>query len=86
MNVRRAHLLVPPHFLVSTAFKKMRWKDEFGKWLPKLPFDWFQRSVHSSCSSYDIESHHYSPLLLLLLQHPPVPLYYHLAASLFGKK
>ena len=36
MNVR-AHLLVPPHFLVSTAFKKMRWKDEFGKWLPKLP-------------------------------------------------
>ena len=36
MNVR-AHLLVPPHFLVSSAFKKMRWKDEFGKWLPKLP-------------------------------------------------
>ena len=36
MNVR-AHLLVPPHFFVSTAFKKMRWKDEFGKWLPKLP-------------------------------------------------
>ena len=36
MNVR-AHLLVPPHFLVSIAFKKMRWKDEFGKWLPKLP-------------------------------------------------
>ena len=36
MNVR-AHLLVPPHFLVSTAFKKMRWKDEFGKWFPKLP-------------------------------------------------
>ena len=36
MNVR-AHLLVPPHFLVSTTFKKMRWKDEFGKWLPKLP-------------------------------------------------
>ena len=36
MNVR-AHLLVPPHFLFSTAFKKMRWKDEFGKWFPKLP-------------------------------------------------
>ena len=35
MNVR-AHRLVPPHFLVSTAFKKMRWKDEFRKWLPKL--------------------------------------------------
>ena len=35
MNVR-AHILVPPHFLVSTAFKKMRWKDEFRKWLPKL--------------------------------------------------
>ena len=30
-------MLVPPHFLVSTAFKKMRWKDEFRKWLPKLP-------------------------------------------------
>ena len=29
-------MLVPPHFLVSTAFKKMRWKDEFRKWLPKL--------------------------------------------------
>ena len=28
-------MLVPPHFLVSTAFKKMRWKDEFRKWLPK---------------------------------------------------
>ena len=25
------------HFFVSTAFeKKMRWKDEFRKWLPKL--------------------------------------------------
>ena len=36
MNVR-AHMLVPPHFLVSTAVKKMRWKDEFRKWLPKLP-------------------------------------------------
>ena len=35
MNVR-AHTLVPPHFFVSTAFKKMRWKDEFRKWLPKL--------------------------------------------------
>ena len=33
----RTHLLVPPHFLVSTASKKMRWKDEFGKWFPKLP-------------------------------------------------
>ena len=30
-------MLVPPHFLVSTAFKKMRWKYEFRKWLPKLP-------------------------------------------------
>ena len=30
MNVQ-AHMLVPPHFLVSTAFKKMRWKDEFRK-------------------------------------------------------
>ena len=29
-------MLVPPHYLVSTAFKKMRWKDEFRKWLPKL--------------------------------------------------
>ena len=29
-------MLVPPHFFVSTAFKKMRWKDEFRKWLPKL--------------------------------------------------
>ena len=29
-------MLVPPHFLVSTAFKKMRWKDEFRKWLPKV--------------------------------------------------
>ena len=29
-------MLVPPHFLVSTAFKKMGWKDEFRKWLPKL--------------------------------------------------
>ena len=29
-------MLVPPHFLVSTTFKKMRWKDEFRKWLPKL--------------------------------------------------
>ena len=29
-------MLVPPHFLVSTAFKKMRWKDEFRKWLLKL--------------------------------------------------
>ena len=29
-------MLVPPHVLVSTAFKKMRWKDEFRKWLPKL--------------------------------------------------
>ena len=29
-------MLVPPHFLVTTAFK-MRWKDEFRKWLPKLP-------------------------------------------------
>ena len=29
-------MLVPPHFLVSTAFEKMRWKDEFRKWLPKL--------------------------------------------------
>ena len=36
MNVR-APLLVPPDFLVSTAFEKMRWKDEFGKWFPKLP-------------------------------------------------
>ena len=35
MNVR-AHMLVPPHFFVSTAFKKMRWKDEFRKWLPKF--------------------------------------------------
>ena len=35
MNVR-AHLLIPPHFLGSTAFKKMRWKDESGKWFPKL--------------------------------------------------
>ena len=32
-------MLVPPHFLVSTAFKKMRWKDEFRKWLPKLSND-----------------------------------------------
>ena len=31
MNVR-AHLLVPPHFLGSTVFNKMTWKDEFGKW------------------------------------------------------
>ena len=31
-------MLVPPHFLVSTAFKKMRWKDEFRKWLPKLSY------------------------------------------------
>ena len=30
MNVR-AHMLIPPHYLVSTAFKKMRWKDEFSK-------------------------------------------------------
>ena len=30
-------MLVLPHFFVSTAFKKMRWKDEFRKWLPKLP-------------------------------------------------
>ena len=29
-------MLVPPHFLVSTAFKKMKWKDEFRKWLPKF--------------------------------------------------
>ena len=29
-------MLVPPHYLVSTAFKKMIWKDEFRKWLPKL--------------------------------------------------
>ena len=29
-------MLVPPHFFVSTAFKKMRWKDEFRKWLLKL--------------------------------------------------
>ena len=29
-------MLVPPHFWVSIAFKKMRWKDEFRKWLPKL--------------------------------------------------
>ena len=29
-------MLVPPHYLVSTVFKKMRWKDEFRKWLPKL--------------------------------------------------
>ena len=29
-------MLVPPHFLVSTAFKKMRLKYEFRKWLPKL--------------------------------------------------
>ena len=35
MNVR-AHLLVPPHFLGSTAFKKMRWKDESEKWFPIL--------------------------------------------------
>ena len=33
----RAHLLVPPHFLGFTAFKKMRWKDESGKSFPKLP-------------------------------------------------
>ena len=32
-------MLVPPHFLVSTAFKKMRWKDVFMKWLPKLYID-----------------------------------------------
>ena len=32
-------MLVPPHFLVSTAFEKMRWKDEFRKWLPKLSID-----------------------------------------------
>ena len=29
-------MLVPPHFFVSTAFKKTRWKDEFRNWLPKL--------------------------------------------------
>ena len=49
-------MLVPPHFLVSTAFKKMRWKDEFRKWLPKLPsiiglkerFLWEQNLVQKS--------------------------------------
>ena len=37
MNVR-AHLLVPPHVLGSTAFK-MRLKDETGKSFPKLSND-----------------------------------------------
>ena len=43
INVR-AHLLVPPHFLGSTAFKKMRWKDESGKSFPKLPNNHFPLS------------------------------------------
>ena len=38
-------MLVPPHFLVSTAFKKMRWKDEFRIWLPKLSI--IASDVHS---------------------------------------
>ena len=32
----RAHLLVSPHVLGSTVFKKMRLKDETGKSFPKL--------------------------------------------------
>ena len=37
-------MLVPPHFLVSTAFKMMRWKDEFRKWLPKLSI--IRKEIH----------------------------------------
>ena len=40
----RAHLLVPLHFLGSTALKKMRWKDESGDSFPKLSND-FPTSV-----------------------------------------
>ena len=39
-------MLVPPHYLVSTAFKRMRWKDEFRKWLPKLSIVTFFLSFH----------------------------------------
>ena len=35
INVQ-AHMLVPPHFLDSTAFKKMIWQHESGKSFPKL--------------------------------------------------
>ena len=41
-------MLVPPHYLVSTAFKKMRWKDEFRKWLPKLSNETFSGSFFSA--------------------------------------
>ena len=44
-------MLVPPHFFVSTAFKKMRWKDEFRKWLPKLPINWFAVTCQGSTRS-----------------------------------
>ena len=44
-------MLVPPHFLVSTAFKKMRWKDEFRKWLPKLPVYFLIFDVHQAAVS-----------------------------------
>ena len=41
-------MLLPPHYLVSTAFKKMRWKDEFRKWLPKLSNE---KIIHTPLSS-----------------------------------
>ena len=44
-------MLVPPHFFVSTAFKKMRLKDEFRKWLPKLPIVPFFLSFLFLCFS-----------------------------------
>ena len=51
-------MLVPPHFLVSTAFKKMRWKDEFRKWLPKLPICrcWLFLTFIRACNNVEIES------------------------------
>ena len=62
-------MLVPPHYLVSTAFKKMRWKDEFRKWLPKLSNIQVPRTT-KRCTTYSTVSNIYKEYIAIYLKSP----------------